>query len=53
MRSALIISALLICDAFNVKQWQKIKYSSQSITLFIFWIIVIFFIMDIYEVIKK
>jgi len=52
MRSSLIFVAIIIADATN-KHWAT-EYNDGGETMsFIFWMTVIFFCMDIYEVIKK
>lgn len=54
MRTALILAALLICDAFNEPHWRKIKYDNpESVANSVKFVIVVFFLMDVYELFIK
>lgn len=54
MRSSILLSTTLICDAFNVSHWEIIKYSDPQKAITAITIsFVLFFVMDVIEVIKK
>lgn len=51
MRASIIFAALILADSIN-PHWHN-EYGEVSTVKFICWMIIIFFAIDIYEVIKK